>query len=89
VQGFGSGYPRTWEKEVSDSNGTQKSVMWLQDFLPKELPRARILAFDYPSQWFGDPDYTNLKICGRALMEEIRKVAKVGVLLMLILFTFY
>ena len=74
---------------MSDSNGKQKTIMWLRDFLPSEFPQARILAFDYPSQWFGDPDYTNLKICGRALMEEIRKVAKVGVILMLILFTFY
>jgi pimeloyl-ACP methyl ester carboxylesterase len=53
------------------ATGEKKTIMWLKDFLPTDLPKARILAFDYPSQWAGDPDYTNLKACGKSLLDEI------------------
>jgi len=71
VQGFGSRYPHTWEKESKDDK--LKSILWLRDFLPQEFPDTRILAFDYPSQWFGDPDYTDLEICGGSLLDGIIK----------------
>jgi hypothetical protein len=74
VQGFGSRYPHTWEMVCqSGANGERRTVMWLKDFLPTDLPKARILAFDYPSQWAGDPDYTSLKTCGLSLLNEIAR----------------
>jgi hypothetical protein len=60
-------------EDQSAETGQKKTVMWLKDFLPTDLPKARILAFDYPSQWAGDPDYTNLRTCGTSLLNEIAR----------------
>ena len=35
------------------------------------LPRARILSFQYDSQWYPSPDHIPLRDCGRRLMEAL------------------
>jgi hypothetical protein len=49
----------------------QDGTMWLRDFLPEDIPKARVLAFVYPSKPFGDPDYTDLRELGARLLRSL------------------
>jgi hypothetical protein len=42
--------------------------MWLKDFLPDDLPHARILAFKYPSE-----ASKNLRDLGDSLLRSLAK----------------
>jgi hypothetical protein len=64
VHDLGSKYPKTWMKE---------DAMWLEDFLPDDLPHARILAFIYPSEAFDDPDFVDLRALGGSLLRSLVK----------------
>jgi hypothetical protein len=64
VQGLGSNYPLTWTKD--DTN-------WLKDFLPDDLPQARLLAFVYPSSAFVDRDFVDLRALGGSLLRSLVK----------------
>ena len=64
VHGLGSKYPKTWMK--GDTLG-------LEDFLPDDLPRARILAFIYPSEAFNNPDFVDLRALGGNLLRSLAK----------------
>ena len=67
VQGLASTYEWTWKKRLD--NGTH--VMWLRDLLPKDLPLARILTFEYDSKWLEDPSFVSLGDCGARLLQSI------------------
>ncbi|OBT38828.1 hypothetical protein VE00_10774 [Pseudogymnoascus sp. WSF 3629] len=67
VQGLASTYESTWTHKLSD--GT--SVMWLRDLLPVDLPDARIMSFEYDSNWLHNPSFVKLKDCGDRLLESI------------------
>lgn len=67
VQGLASTYERTWTKELQDGS----RVMWLKDLLPKDLPSARILTFEYDSKWLNDPSHVSLRDCADRLIESI------------------
>ncbi|KAH7308640.1 hypothetical protein B0I35DRAFT_99198 [Stachybotrys elegans] len=45
--------------------------MWLRDLLPRDLPDARVLSFEYDSQWLRDPNIVTLEDCGNRLLESI------------------
>ena len=62
VHGLGSEYPQTWTKD---------GKMWLKDFLPHDLPLARILAFVYPSESFNDPDLVDFRDLAGSLLRCI------------------
>lgn len=62
VHGLGSEYPRCW---------TRDDKMWLKDFLPDDLPLARILAFVYPSEAFNDPDLVDFQDLAGSLLRCI------------------
>jgi hypothetical protein len=64
VQGLGSNYPLTWIKD---------DTMWLKDFLPDDLPHARILAFTYPSEAFVNRDFVDLQALGDSLLQILVK----------------
>jgi len=64
VHGLGSKYPKTWTKD---------NKMWLRDFLPDDFPRARILAFVYPSEAFNNPDFVGLRALGGSLLRSLIK----------------
>jgi hypothetical protein len=64
VHGLGSKYPKTWMKD---------DTLWLEDFLPDDLPQARILAFIYPSEAFNDPDFVDLRTLGGSLLRSLVK----------------
>jgi hypothetical protein len=48
-------------------------TMWLKDFLPDDFPRARLLAFVYPSEPFENPDFVDLRALGGSLLRSIVK----------------
>ena len=64
VHGLGSEYPQTWTKD---------GKMWLKDFLPDDLPLARILAFVYPPEAFNDPDIVGFRDLAGSLLRCIVK----------------
>jgi len=64
VQGLGSNYPLTWTKD---------DTMWLKDFLPDDLPQARLLAFVYPSSAFVDRDFVDLRALSGSLLRSLVK----------------
>jgi hypothetical protein len=65
VHGLGSKYPKTWMKD--------DTTLWLEDFLPNDLPQARILAFIYPSEAFNNPDFVDLRALGGSLLRSLAK----------------
>ncbi|KAH7144677.1 hypothetical protein DER46DRAFT_672302 [Fusarium sp. MPI-SDFR-AT-0072] len=50
---LGSGYD-TWEHPTHGLGGSSKTVFWARDFLPKDLPSARIFTYHYLSTAFCD-----------------------------------
>jgi len=56
VHGLASKYDRTWSVQLKDGN----RYHWLREKLGVDVPHARILGYEYPSEWYGDPAYTNL-----------------------------
>ena len=72
VQGLASSYEWTWSVEVANRG---ERYYWLRERLPVDLEtsgiKPRILAFEYPSKWYGDPDHTTLEECGRQLLHCI------------------
>lgn len=71
VQGLASEYERTWTRTTNE-DGIEKSVMWLKDLLPLDLPCARILTFEYNSKWMTRPASVTLEDCARQLLDAIR-----------------
>jgi hypothetical protein len=69
VQGLGSSYEWTWSVPLPSDN--QSRYYWLKQSLPRDLPNARILAFEYDSKWFGNPDKVTLEECGARLLRCI------------------
>ncbi|KAL9565576.1 hypothetical protein ACKAV7_009758 [Fusarium commune] len=44
----------TWEHPTHGLGGSSKTVFWARDFLPKDLPSARIFTYHYLSTAFCD-----------------------------------
>ncbi len=68
VQGLGSSYDWTWSVKVP---GSEERYHWLRASIRKEMPHARVLAFDYDSHWYGDPASVSLEECGAHLLRAI------------------
>ncbi len=62
-------------------------IAWLEEFLPKNFPKARIRIFGYNADWFANaPDKTS-KHCARELLSALssqRGDAKVTVAMLLV-----
>ncbi|KAJ7710200.1 hypothetical protein B0H14DRAFT_2159311, partial [Mycena olivaceomarginata] len=68
VQGLGSTYDWTWSAEVP---GSRERYYWLRSSICKEMPHARVLAFEYDTRWLGDTDNVSLSECGSRLLRAI------------------
>lgn len=64
VHGLGSEFPSCWTEKES-------GIMFLKEFLPKDFPQARILAFVYPSEPFSNPVHVHLKELGGRLLRSL------------------
>ncbi|KAG8868375.1 hypothetical protein FRC20_003536 [Serendipita sp. 405] len=82
VQGLGSAYPHTWmgkrkakgrQAKFSLSKPEVEKVMWLEEYLPKDFPTARIMAFEYNSKWLFNADFMGLDDHATALLDALVK----------------
>ncbi|KAK3320455.1 hypothetical protein B0T19DRAFT_477722 [Cercophora scortea] len=67
VQGLAASYDWTWIKKMEDGS----RVMWLRDLLPRDIPGARVLTFEYDSKWLKDPSLVSLRDCADRLIESV------------------
>ncbi|KAK3680915.1 hypothetical protein B0T22DRAFT_474365 [Podospora appendiculata] len=67
VQGLAASYDWTWTKKMEDGS----RVMWLRDLLPRDIPGARVLTFEYDSKWLNDPSLVSLRDCADRLIESV------------------
>lgn len=67
VHGLASTYETTWCAKLKDGS----RYPWLREKLGVDVPEARILGFEYGSEWYGEPSYTNLEECGTELAQCI------------------
>ncbi|KAL9619052.1 MAG: hypothetical protein Q9160_006307 [Pyrenula sp. 1 TL-2023] len=53
VHGLGANpnYAWTWRGEEKPDGGPRETANWLTEFLPEELPDARIMTYGYDSRW--------------------------------------
>lgn len=65
VHGLGSKYETTWAFKRPD----RTRYHWIRDKLPKDVPDARILGFEYPSRWYDDPVHIDLRECAAQLLR--------------------
>ena len=64
VHGLGGHYKNTWAHE----NGQ----WWLKDFLPIQIPNARILSYGYNAAVAFSKSVLNIENCARQLLNKIR-----------------
>ena len=64
VHGLGGGAYKTW----THNNGK----LWLRDFLPEDLPGARVFTYGYNSTFVFSRETSTLREYARALLEDIR-----------------
>lgn len=63
VHGLGGHWQKTW----ADTDGK----FWLQDFLPKQLPNARIMCFGYNSKTAFTKAVTDIEDASRDLLDRL------------------
>ena len=51
----------------------ENGKFWLQDFVPKELPGARVFSFGYPAQVFCSLGTGDLDSFARSLLEDLKR----------------
>ncbi|KAJ4009129.1 hypothetical protein NW752_009426 [Fusarium irregulare] len=71
VHGLGSNVDRTWTWRQSE-----EPVHWLKDanMLPKIVPTARIMVFNYDSTWMSDAPRTRVELCGEDLIRTMHNL---------------
>ncbi|KAI1181506.1 P-loop containing nucleoside triphosphate hydrolase protein [Nemania serpens] len=64
VHGLGSNVDWSWTWQ--DKEGSRQPVHWLRDtdMLPRVVPHARIIAYNYESRWHVGAPRTRLELCG-------------------------
>ncbi|KAJ6785086.1 hypothetical protein PWT90_03543 [Aphanocladium album] len=67
VHGLGSKYKTTWAHKREDGS----RYHWIREQLPKDIPDARVLGFEYPSRWYDDPVATSLAECASQLLRSL------------------
>ncbi|CAG8690513.1 1637_t:CDS:2, partial [Acaulospora colombiana] len=66
VQGLGADPYWTWV-----SKGNSQRPIWLRDFLPLDIPNARISSWGYNSKFKHDAPVTGLDVCGSDLLVAL------------------
>lgn len=63
VHGLGGSWQKTW----TDENGK----LWLRDFLPSQLPNARIMSFGYNSETVFTQSVEDIADTATSLLERL------------------
>lgn len=80
VHGLGSDPEKSWvwkahsneEKKVVKSGLQVDEVNWLTDLLPNDLPKARVLAFNYESRCWGEGQSQRIQTCARLMLSALQ-----------------
>jgi hypothetical protein len=67
VHGLAGARRTSWSVEEKDG----ERYHWLREKLPKDLPVARILTFEYDSEWYKNPSHVDLRECAEQLLRCI------------------
>ena len=60
------------EKRTVKAGLQNEKVNWLKDLLPKDLPKARVLAFNYESRWWDkDASSQRTDTCSRLMLRAL------------------
>ncbi|KAH8649154.1 hypothetical protein BX600DRAFT_110749 [Xylariales sp. PMI_506] len=60
-----------WRNTWRTKSPTGEQVMWLQDFLPEQIPHARIMSFGYDSVLLFGKSVANIGMFAEQLLEEL------------------
>jgi hypothetical protein len=63
-----SGQENSWETEHDEKS---TSTMWLKDLLPAQVPTARVLAFNYASEWLRDAPRESMRPLASRLLANL------------------
>ncbi|KAI1429343.1 hypothetical protein F5Y12DRAFT_482024 [Xylaria sp. FL1777] len=71
VHGLGSNVDWSWVWQ--DKKGHRPPVHWLKDLnmLPRVVPHARIIVYNYESRWHANAPTTRLELCGEELVKSL------------------
>jgi hypothetical protein len=58
----------SWETEHDEKS---TSTMWLKDLLPAQVPTARVLAFNYASEWLRDAPRESMRPLASRLLANL------------------
>jgi hypothetical protein len=73
VHGLGGDFYNTWTFE---QGGNQKQKpFWLSDFLPTDLPGARVFTFGYPSKFGSSKSVAEVRDYARMLLQSLQRIA--------------
>jgi hypothetical protein len=64
IHGLGSSPDRAWVHKATNA-------MWLRDFLPKDIPEARIMTFNHDSNWVSSALEQSLKDYAQTLLSVL------------------
>lgn len=67
VHGLNGHFEKTWETKASSG----KTVNWLKDFLPKQMPHARIMSFGYNSTVLFSKSAADIGTYAEQLLEDL------------------
>jgi hypothetical protein len=67
VHGLAGTRATSWSVKEEDG----ERYHWLREKLPKDIPVARILTFEYNSEWYENPSHVDLEECGEQLLRCI------------------
>ncbi len=85
VHGLGANPNKTWSFQHNFNSKSEKhqsptqpcngeSTMWLKDLLPRHVPTARIMTFNYASKWLRDAPRENIRPLASRLLANIDDV---------------
>lgn len=57
-----------------DDDRDPNRVYWLQEFLPEEFPKARIIVFDHNADWIWNAPTTTAAQSAVQMVQDIRSV---------------
>lgn len=69
LHGLNGHWEKTWQSDKSTSKGG--GAMWLRDFLPQQIPHARIMSFGYDSVLLFSKSTSDVATFAEQLLESL------------------
>lgn len=86
VHGLGANpnYAWTWRGEEKPDGAPRETANWLTEFLPEELPNARIMTYGYDSRWHRNAPVITMFDIANSFMKNLDDQRTVNRLLSLV-----